>query len=57
MGDRDLTRCATMPWVRSTYEEDSMNHDDLDTVRGILWGVILSIPLWGLLAYLFWRVL
>ena len=31
-----------------------MKPDDLDTAMGIVWGVLLSIPLWGLLAWLYW---
>lgn len=42
-----------MSTVWTENGEDTVK-DDLDTVRGIVWGILLSIPLWAGLAYLYW---
>ena len=37
-------------------EEELMSPDPLAPARGVFWGIVLSVPLWGLLFGLLWII-
>ena len=51
----NLHRLARGCYTRASFREGLTMEDDLDTARGLVCGVLLSIPFYALLALFYWR--